>query len=200
MKLRYSLTSPYVRKVMITAHETGVAGTIELIPTNPWAADTDLPADNPLSKVPTLITATGLQLYDSPVICEYLDSLHGGPKLFPSGDARWAALRRQATADGILDAAVAARVESVMRPAELRWPQWSERQMAAIRRSLAALEGEVNAMEGRFTIGEITVVCALGYLDFRCPQEDWRSSYPKLAAWYARQLDRPSVAATAPHD
>lgn len=199
MKLRCSTTSPYARKVIICAHEAGLAGTIEMVLTNPWAAETDLPRDNPLCKVPCLITDSGEHLYDSPVICEYIDSLHAGTKLFPpTGGARWTALRRQALADGVLDASVAARIETTMRPVEARWPAWADRQMAAIRRALDGFEAETLA--DPMTIGEISLICALGYLDFRCPSEDWRSGRPRLAAWYAAQQGRPSVAATVPHD
>jgi glutathione S-transferase len=201
MKLRHSYSSPYVRKAMITALEAGLDDEIELLATNPWAADTDLPNDNPLCKVPALITDGGEHLFDSPVICEYLDGLHDGAKIFPAaGGARWTALRRQALADGILDAAVALRVETVMRPAELQWTKWTERQTSTINRALDALEDEAAAFADLFTIGEITVVSALGYLDFRFHTMDWRSGRPRLAAWCAKQASRPSVAATIPHD
>ncbi|MEK7820711.1 MAG: glutathione S-transferase N-terminal domain-containing protein, partial [Pseudomonadota bacterium] len=107
MKLRFSPTSPYVRKVCVVALETGLFARLDLAPTNVWAADTDIGRDNPLGKVPALATDGGEVLFDSPVICEYLDSLHDGAKLFPAaGGARWTALRRQALADGILDASV----------------------------------------------------------------------------------------------
>ncbi len=197
MKLRYSLTSPYVRKVVITAIETGLDGAIERIPTDPWAGDTDLVQDNPLSKVPTLITDGGERLYDSPVICEYLDSLHDGVKLFPTGGARWIALRRQALADGILDAGLIWRLETTSRPAQFRWPEWQERQQRAILRGLDALEEEHLAADS-FTIGEISVAAALGYLDFRFPAIAWRRGRPRLAAWSASIENRPSVAASRP--
>lgn len=200
MKLRYSPTSPFVRKVVISALETGLDSKIERILTNAWAADTDLPLDNPLGKVPALITGDGEHLYDSPVICEYLDSLHDGNKLFPpSGGARWTALRRQALADGIMDAAVAWRIETTTRPAEYRWGSWSDRLAKVIARALAVLEEEAGDLAGRFTIGEITIVCALSYLDFRWPSLAWRQDHPNLASWYATQELRASVAATVPN-
>jgi glutathione S-transferase len=199
MKLRFSPTSPYVRKVRIVALETGLDDRIERIATNAWAPETDLPLDNPLGKVPALITDGGEHLYDSPVICEYLDSLHDGAKLFPAaGGARWTTLRRQALADGIMDAAVIWRLEMTSRPAELRWTEWSERQSRAITRGLDVLEEEANTLSRQITIGEITIVCALGYLDFRWPSVVWRQNRPALAAWYALHEARASVAATVP--
>jgi len=201
MNLRYSQTSPFVRKVVITAIEAGLDSRITRETTNAWSPDTDLPRHNPLSKVPALITDGGEALYDSPVICEYLDSLHDGAKLFPaSGGARWTALRRQALADGIMDAALAVRVETTTRPEPHRWPAWAERQRAAINRGLDALEEEAALLAGQWTIGEIAIVCALGYLDFRAPVDDWRATRPRLAAWYAAAAQRASVVATAPHD
>jgi glutathione S-transferase len=199
LKLRCSTTSPYARKVTVTALETGLDGQIERILTNPWSAGTDLVKDNPLGKVPTLITETGERLYDSPVICEYLDSLHNGRKLFPAaGNARWTALRRQALADGIVDAGAAWRIETVVRPAQYCWPDWTERQSGAVFRGLDALENE--DFGENFTIGEIAIVAALGFLDFRFPSVDWRDGRSRLAGWYKAIQNRPSVAATVPRD
>jgi len=199
MKLRYSPTSPYVRKVVILALETGLDARIERLKTNAWDPATDLPTDNPLGKVPALILDDGQQVYDSPVICEVLDSLHDGAKLFPpAGPARWTAIRRQALADGILDAALQVVIETIRRPAEYRWSGWVERQKAAIARGLDQLEREADALAGQFTIGEITIIAALGYLDFRLPGDNWQATHPKLAAWNAEMLKRPSVAATVP--
>lgn len=201
MKLRYSTTSPYVRKVRILLIETGLDREVELILTNPWSPDTDLANDNPLSKVPALVTDDGRHFFDSPVICEYLDSLHGGRKHFPrDGEARWAALRRLALADGMLDAAVSLRIELAMRPEALRWPWWIERQKAVLARGLDLLEADAATLSDLADIGEIGVVCLLGYLDFRLPQDAWRPTHPRLAGWYAAVAQRPSVVATAPHD
>jgi len=199
MKLRYSPTSPYVRKVSIVALETGLDGHLENVATNAWAPDTDLPKDNPLSKVPALVTDGGEVLFDSPVICEYLDSLHDGHKLFPaSGGARWTQLRLAALADGILDAALLRRVETMMRPEDKRWPDWIARQECAIARGLDELEEECAGWGSDFLIGQIGVVAALGYLDFRDPGLNWRQTRPRLAAWLAALASRPSVAATVP--
>ncbi|MGH6906136.1 MAG: glutathione S-transferase C-terminal domain-containing protein, partial [Geminicoccaceae bacterium] len=135
----------------------------------------------------------------SRVICEYLDSLHDGARMFPgAGPARWTALRRQAEADGIMDAAVLARYETFVRPQEHRWGEWLEGQRQKFRRALDALEVEAGDFGNTVDIGTITIGCALGYLDFRYGTEDWRATRPKLAAWFAWFGKRPSMARTAP--
>lgn len=200
MKLRYSPTSPYVRKVNATAIETGLRDRLEWIPTNAWDPADDLPTVNPLGKVPALITDEGEVLYDSVVICEYLDSVHGGARLFPpEGPARWRALKLHALADGMLDASVLRLVEHSRRPKELFWPEWDDRQKGKVDRALDALEAHVDLLEGSPDIGKIAVGCALGYLDFRFPAEDWRGSRPRLAAWYETFAQRPSMRETEPY-
>ena len=203
MKLRYSPASPYVRKVMVTAHETGLEGRIEKVATTvvPVKENAELSRENPLTKVPTLIADDGEVLYDSPVICEYLDTLHdsGGAKLFPpAGPARWKALRLQALADGILDAAILTRYEKAIRPEELQWRDWVDGQMRKVRQGLDALEAKAGELAGPLTIGTIAAGCALGYLDFRFADENWRQGRPKLAAWYEEFAQRPSMKATVP--
>lgn len=199
MKLRYSTTSPFARKVRVVALECGLANDVEPVLSNPWAPGSPVAADNPLGKIPVLITDDGECLYDSRVICEYLDALAGGV-LFPAaGPERWTALRRQALADGIADAAVLRRMESV-RPEGERSDAWSARQQAAIARALDVLEREVGDFGQAPTIGTIAIACALGYLDFRFAAEDWRRARPVLAAWYAVFAARPSLAATVLHD
>ena len=201
MRLHYNVASPYVRKVMAVAIEAGLRERLELAerkmsPVNPNA---ELNRDNPLGKIPCLVTDDGTVLFDSRVVCEYLDGLHDGPKMFPAaGPARWQALRRQAEADGILDAAVLTRYETFLRPEERRWPEWVEGQKAKFRRALDALEAEAGAFDGTVDIGMITIGCALGYLDFRLAADDWRNGRPKLAAWYDTFARRPSMAETAP--
>jgi len=203
MKLRHSPTSPFVRKVMVLAHEVGLAARIETVPTAPGADEATLARDNPLGKVPALVANDGTVLYDSPVICEYLDSLGDGVRAFPAaGAARWTALCRQALADGILDAAVLRRYEE-MRPAARQSAEWIDRQRRKLTRGLDALEADAAAGRladpaGAFSIGDIAVACALGYLDLRYPGEDWRNGRPALAAWYAEAAKRPSMTATAP--
>lgn len=200
MKLRFSATSPYVRKVMATAYETGLESRIERVPAAVWAPDTDIAKHNPLGKVPALITGEGEVLYDSPVICEYLDSLHKGPKLFPAaGTARWKTLKLQALADGILDAAILRRLEGQRPPAQ-RSQAWLARQTASVKRGMDALETEAARWGDALTIGQIAAGCACGYLDFRFGQEDWRPGRPRLAAWYQHFAERPSMQATAPRE
>jgi len=202
MKLRYSPTSPYVRKVTVTAHETGLHDRIERVPTVTTDPASGLAKDNPLGKVPTLITDAGESLIDSPVICEYLDSLHKGSKLVPAGPARWTALRREALADGILDAAVS-RMQESRRPANEQSPAWIEKQKTVIGRALDAFEVEADRLgdpAGAVDIGQITIAVALGYLDFRFAGDDWRKGRPRLAAWYERFSRRPAMVATVPKD
>jgi glutathione S-transferase len=205
MRLRYSPTSPFVRKVMVVALETGLAERIERIPTTvaPTTPNEDVARENPLVKVPALTTDDGLVLYDSPVICEYLDTLHSGAKLFPAaGKARWIALRQQALGDGVLEAAILGRYETV-RPKEFLWQDWIDAQLRKVRGALAALDIEVEAGElgngsDDVTIGQIAVGCALGYLDFRYQSEEWRARSKRLAQWYGRFAERKSMQLTVP--
>jgi glutathione S-transferase len=201
MKLRHSPTSPYVRKVMVVALETGLASRIELVPTSvaPTQPNPEYQRENPLVKVPALTTDDGAVLYDSRVVAEYLDGLHQGAKLFPAaGPARWTALRRQALADGILDAAVLTRYETFLRPEAKRWDDWVEGQMRKVRGALDALEGEAAGLGDRLDIGLVAIGCALGYLDFRYAELGWRQGRPSLAGWYEGFAARPSMRETMP--
>lgn len=201
MKLLYSQTSPYVRKVLVLAHETGLADRLELVPVTvaPVTPNPGVAAENPLVKVPTLVREDGVSLFDSSVIVEYLDGLHDGPKLIPeAGEARWTALQRQSAADGLLDAAILVRYETVLRPEEKRWPDWIDGQMRKIRGALAAFEVDGATLGQSLTVGEIAIACALAYLDFRYPDENWREGRPRLADFYARFAERPSMKATLP--
>ena len=198
MKLRHAALSPYVRKVMVAAHEMALAGRIELEPTNvsPIQVNQTLAAENPLMKVPSFVTDDGLVLFDSPVICEYLDSLAGGGMLFPAaGPERWTALRRQALGDGILDALVLVRYES-LRPEEKRWSGWPDGQTTKAHQGLAAVERE--DLAGFSTIGHVAIAVMLGYLDFRFPEDGWRRRHPRLAGWYAEIAERPAMRLTRP--
>ena len=204
MKLRFSPASPYVRKCLVLAHEAGLAGRIEIVPTATADPASGLAKDNPLGKIPALTAKDGQVFFDSPVICEYLDSLHRRPKFIPArGKARWTALRRQALADGLLDAALLRRYEGA-RPANERSATWDEKQKNTVARALDAMEKEAkdlgNPGAKRTTLGHIAIGCALGYLDFRFAVEDWRATHPKLAAWYETFAKRPSMAATVPKD
>ena len=202
MQLHYSTASPYVRKVMVVAIETGQQEALELTArrVSPVAPVDEVNRDNPLGKVPCLVTDDGRALFDSRVICEYLDSRHDRPKLFPAGPARWTALRRQAQADGILDAGILARYETLLRPGERRWPDWIEGQKAKMARALDALEGEAESFGETVEIGTIAVACALGWLDFRYAADDWRAGRPRLAAWFDGFAQRPSMADTTPRE
>jgi glutathione S-transferase len=199
MKLYFNPASPYTRKVRVTAHELGLGERIELISISltPLSPHDALRSSNPIGKIPTLTLEDGTALYDSPVICEYLDALAGGNRVFPVvGAARWTALRRQALGDGIMDAAVLMRYEEAVRPKELRWQGWVDGQLLKIRTALDALESE--DLAGTLDIGTISIACALGYLDLRFASEDWRTSRPRLGAWAAAINKRASLTATAP--
>ena len=201
MKLRFSATSPYVRKVVVTALEAGLGDRIEQVETNVWDPATDIAEDNPLGKVPALTTDDGMVLCDSPVICEHLDSLNSGRKLIPAaGPARWQVLNLQALADGIMDGAVGQVIETKMRPEALRWDGWIERQKGKVGRAVDSLEAKAadGSLDGEVTVGGIAVGCALAYLDFRFAADDWRSGRPALAAWFEGFSQRPSMQATQP--
>lgn len=201
MRLHTNAASPFGRKVKVLAHETGLMDRIEplnqaLTPVSPNEAVT---AANPLGKIPCLVTDEGEAVYDSRVICELLDSLHGGRRMFPAeGPARWRALTFQALGDGIMDAAVGTRYETFLRPEALRWPDWIAGQKLKVSRALDRLEAEAGRLGDEPDIGLITLGCALGYLDFRYADQPWRPGRPALEAWFARFDARPSMQATRP--
>lgn len=198
MQLFYAPASPFVRKVLVMASEIGIEPRIERIPVNPWQSDTALTATNPLGKIPALITDDGTMLYDSVVICDYLDTLHNGPRMIPAeGMARWQVLRLQALADGILDAAVLRRMETMRTDSE-QSASWLALQQASVTRGLAALEQAAAAWDQRLDIGRIATGCVLGYLDFRFADEPWRPAHPVLARWYEALAQRVSMQLTVP--
>jgi glutathione S-transferase len=199
MKLYLSLTSPYARKVRMVAQELGLADLIQEVSTDPWNAQADFLDVNPLSKVPTLVTEKGETLPDSKLIVEYLLSRGRGLAALPRGAQRWALLRRQQLAEGILDAAVAMRLEQ-LRPPALFHQGWVERQAAAIGRALDALEPEAGELllEGPVRTVEIAVGAALGYLDFRHGHLEWRKGRERLASWYFSFAQRPCMRSTEP--
>jgi glutathione S-transferase len=200
-KLYYASTSPYVRKVMVAAQVLGVADQIEKLSAaaHPVNRDMRIAEANPLAKVPTLITADGLALYDSRVICEYLDSQANG-SLFPkAGAPRWTSLARQALGDGLLDAALLARYEAFARPADKQWQGWVDGQLTKVRAALAEIERQAAVYSTvPDDIGLIAIACGLGYLDFRFADLNWRSNYPVTAAWFATFDQHPAMAATRP--
>ena len=200
MKLHWSPKSPYVRKVMVCAHELGLVERLELVRSvaamlkpNPR-----LMQDNPLSKIPTLVLPDGFALFDSVVICEYLDELGQGT-LFPKqGADRWQALRWHALADGMLDAAILWRNE---REREAPLPALIDAFELKMQASLKQLDDETQALaEMPFSIGHVTVGCALGYLDYRFDGFGWRSLAPRLADWHAELRQRASFRNTEPVD
>ena len=203
MKLYWSPRSPYARKVMVFAHETGLAGRIETVKTlvSMTAPNRDLMKLNPLAKIPTLVTDDGMVLFDSGVICEYLDGLHNDQRLFPQDPAqRWPALRRHALGNNLLDNLVPWRNER-LRPQ----PQQSPETLAAfdlkVRSALSALDAEAAALgKAPITIGQVTIGVALGYIDFRFPELAWREGNKNLAAWYESFSQRPSIRSTLPVD
>lgn len=199
MLLRHSHTSPFVRKVTVMLHEAGLAGQVKTETVDGWSEPELLTDDNPLSMVPTLVLDDGSSLYDSPVICDYLDRQHAGPAMIPAdGYARWQVLREQALADGILDSAILIFVETGKRPEEKRWGWWLDLKRRAITRSLDLLEQRVGELGGRVDLGTISTAVALAYLDLRGAVGEWRDGRPRLAAWFAEFAQRPSMIATAP--
>ena len=196
MKITASGASPYVRKVMACAIARGIDHQLEkwkIATTDPVLSDS-----NPLGKVPTLITDQGMALFDSPVICEYLDSIGSAPALFPAvGPARWTALRLQAIGDGILDASQPRRREIGLPQDEGR-VGYIDLQRGKVARAIEVLEKEAASLGALKSVGDIAVACALGYLDFRFANEPWRPGHPKLEAWYASVLELPPIAKTMP--
>ncbi|MDH2053894.1 glutathione S-transferase [Achromobacter marplatensis] len=199
MKIFHSPASPFVRKCMVVAHELGLADRIEKLPSaaGPVARDQTIIPSNPLGQVPTFITDDGQSIFDSRVVCEYLNDLGGG-ELFPTDGTRWQVLTQQSMADGMMGAALLARYETALRPKALRWDGWVDGQLGKVRDGLALVEKHAASLEGRLDIGVITIGCALGYLDFRFPDLNWRDGHPATAAWYEAFSQRPSMQATKP--
>ena len=194
-RLHWSPTSPYVRKVMVAAHELGLADRIDLVPTRVETVVADVAADNPLARIPALVLPDGTTLFDSLVIAEFLNETGGG-SLFPRpGPERWRTLTLHALAQGVIDAAIVIVAER-RRPEAERSPAFVAARQAEIGRALDALERKIPSSTP--DIGTITVAVGLGYVDFRLPGDAWRSGRPRLAAWFAAFAQRPSMAATIP--
>lgn len=199
MRLYHTGPSPYGRKVFVTAIECGLLDRIKVIQTNPHESEPQLVALNPLSKVPTLVRDDGMVLFDSFLICEYLDSLHDGARLFPpAGDARWACMRRYVLANGVIDFSVTRRVEGwrAQEPDRLKHIQ---RMITNTARTLDVFEREVGDMQA-LQFDQVTLGCALGFLDFRFPGDRWRDGRPNLAAWFEKFERRQSMILTKPQD
>ena len=199
MKLFHSQTSPFVRKVMVLIHEAAIPGiTLESVAGHAVDPGT-MPLDqNPLGKIPALVTDDGQAIFDSRVICQYLDA-HAKAGFYPPAPALWQALTLESLADGMLEAAVLMVYESRIRPEDRQFAPWVEGQWAKVDRALTALEARyIDNLQGALNIGHIAVGCALGYVDFRHADRDWRANRPALAAWAADFANRPSMLATAP--
>jgi glutathione S-transferase len=200
MKLFYSPTSPYVRKVRVIVREKGMQAALEEVACNPYQDPPELQQSNPLGKVPALVLADGSVLFDSPVICEFLDTLGDPPRLIPlHGSERWTVLTAQALADGVLDAAVALTLEGRRPPGE-RSSSMTTRWRHQIERSVDAMAKGLGALPPSLCLGHVAYACALGYLDFRQPTLSWREGRGELARWCAEFADRPSMAATIPNE
>ncbi|MEP4378740.1 MAG: glutathione S-transferase [Alphaproteobacteria bacterium] len=198
MKLIYSAASPYARKARIAAIESGVGDKLEMDAINPWEDPAGFRDINPVGKVPTLVRDDGPPLYQSNLVCEYLDS-QGSTRIYPDpGPARWTALRQLAAADGILDASVLERMEGMFHEGAAASAKLIDRQELSVNAALDQLEAEAGDLSGPVTIGQIAVACALGYRDFRFADADWRGGRPKLAAWFDAFAARPSMTATDP--
>ena len=202
MQLFYATTSAYVRKVMVTSHCLGLTNEIELLDSaaHPVERDERIAIVNPLAKVPALRTEQGACLYDSRVICEYLNARAKGDLIPSQGDARWLSLSRQALGDGLIDAALLARYEFSARPLEKQWHGWADAQLKKVHAALREIECQVADFSTQpDDVGLIAIGCALGYLDFRFDVLNWRANHPLTAAWFALFDAHPAMAATRPH-
>ena len=199
LTLRFSPSSPFVRKIRIAASVLGLEKDIKAEPAETTSPSDTVRQQNPLGKIPTLVLEDGSTLFDSRVILEYLDHRAGGGRIIPKdATARFAALRLQALADGILDASILQVYEGRWRPAERHEPKWVEHQAGKVARGLAALEAAPPGLGNPPDVGQITVACALGYRDFRFG-DGWRKDHPKLVVWldgFAAKV--PAYAATKP--
>lgn len=200
MRLRYAKASPFVRKVMVALHETGMLDrvTLEEGAGSPMAPNPDNVAVNPLGKIPCLVTEDGASIFDSRVICRWVDAAAGGT-LYPTGDALWPTLVLEATADAIMEAGLAVVYEGRLRPEGIRFSDWTDAQRRKILSACDWLEADGAArLAGEADMGRLAIACALGYVDFRLGDLGWRDGRPALAAWAESMTQRPSLAATAP--
>lgn len=202
MTLYFNAASPFARKVVVMLHETGQLDRVELQPTTltPISPSAELNANNPVGKLPALRLADGNVIHDSRVILDYLDHQHVGNPLIPrEGSTRWRRLTLASLADALMDAALLIRYETALRPEDKHWDLWLDGQQEKIERTLGYFEREaVTELSSSFDVAAITVAAALGYLDFRQPDLDWRGSHPGLANWYQEVSQRPSMTATQP--
>ncbi|MFZ8941422.1 MAG: glutathione S-transferase [Gemmobacter sp.] len=200
LKLHHSPTSPYVRKVMVLLAETGQSADVALLPASgsPIDPGTMPVTQNPLGKIPALERPDGPALFDSRVICRYLDD-RAKAGLYPAAPRLWETLTLESMADGMVDAAILMVYESRLRPEEIRLPAWVEGQWSKVARALDMLEARwLPYLSGPLCMGQIALGCAIGYIDFRHDARNWRATRPGLAAWDARFAARPAMVATRP--
>ncbi len=200
LKLHHSPTSPYVRKVMVLLAETGQSADVALLPAagSPIDPGTMPVAQNPLGKIPALERPDGPALFDSRVICRYLDD-RAKAGLYPAAPRLWETLTLEAMADGMVDAAILMVYENRLRPEEIRLPAWVEGQWSKVSRALDMIEARwLPYLSGPLCMGQIALGCALGYVDFRHDARNWRATRPGLAAWDATFAARPAMVATRP--
>lgn len=196
MKLRWSPTSPFVRKVVVLLKEKGVEGMVEKEKSNPMSRDDRAATPSPLGKIPCLVTDDGMSIFDSPVIVEYLDTMLDGPDMIPAaGPERWQVLCRQATADGMIESMVTCFVESLKKP-ERQSGGVIAHNKAIVMNGIAAFEQEAAAFDGVIDAGTIAAAVALSFADQTFPDDDWRADNPKIAAWFAEFDKRPSMTET----
>ncbi|WP_265502559.1 glutathione S-transferase [Paracoccus beibuensis] len=202
IRLFHSPASPYVRKVLVTAHERGVADQVELLESAAWPVkrDPNIVRYNASGKVPCLLTEGDQPIFDSRVICAFIDSLGDAQgTVYPSGADRFRILTLEALAESTLDACLLCRYEVALRPEELRWQLWHDSQMEKVDSGLDALEGEwFDLLSRDFNAGSIAAASMLGYLDFRFVDKDWRADHRRLAEWFAEVSKRPSMQETMP--
>jgi len=197
MELRYGTLSPYVRKVRVVAEELGIANRIKLVLTNTREKPEEIVPLNPLGKIPTLVTDGSAVLFDSPVICEYLDAEFGSHRFLPaSGPRRWEVMTAVALADGIIDSAIMSRQEGA-RPAAQKSEEAIDWQWRKMKAGLDRFESMAGSF-GELHMGQITLGCALGYIAVRLPDFPLYEGRPKLKGWFARMSERPSFQNTAP--
>ena len=199
LTLRTGNTSPFGRKIRIAVNVLGLEREVAIEPASTLDPADPIRQQNPLGKVPVLILDDGAALYDSPVILEYLDDRAGGGRILPKDPpARFAALRLQALADGVMDASILINYEARYRPVQNHEPKWLDLQAGKVTRALAVLEAAPPGIDAPPDVGQITLACALGYRDFRFPGS-WRGDHPRLAAWLGDFAARvPAFAATTP--
>jgi glutathione S-transferase len=196
MKLRWSPTSPFVRKVVVLMKEKGIEDQIEKEKSNPLSREDRAATPSPLGKIPCLVTDAGQSVFDSPVIMEYLDATCDGPEMLPkSGDARWTTLRRQATADGMITSMVTCFVESLKKP-ERQSGGVMAHNKGIVFNGIAALEQEAGTFGDAVDVGTISIAVALAFADQTFPEDDWRVDNPTLAAWFDVFDKRPSMTET----